>query len=101
MTLSGDLTVPGDHDLDLQRRDHGQRQTHQTGSGTLVLARANTCTGATTVSVGTLALGSPTPSGPRVRSRSPTGATLDLAGYSETMGSLRAPAPSPAASPVP
>ncbi len=88
MTLSGDLTVPGDHDLTCSGVITGSGSLVKTGSGTLVLARANTYTGATTVSGGTLALGIANAIGSASAVTVAGGATLDLAGYAETMGSL-------------
>ena len=57
------------------------------GTGTVVLAAANTYTGLTTVAAGTLRLGA----SDRIADTSPlrfTGGTFDTAGYSETLGSL-------------
>jgi autotransporter-associated beta strand protein len=61
----------------------------KSGSGTLTLSGANTYTGATTVSAGTLQLGT---ASERISNSSAltvaSGATFDLAGFSETVGSL-------------
>ena len=60
----------------------------KTGSGTLTLAAADTYTGATTVSAGTIALGATNGIGASSAVTVAGGATLDLAGYSDTIGSL-------------
>ncbi len=58
------------------------------GANTLTLAGANSYTGATTVSVGTLKAGSATALGSASATTVASGATLDLAGYGNSVGSL-------------
>ena len=58
------------------------------GAGTLTLAGANTYTGATTISVGTVKLGIANAIGASSAVTVAAGATLDLGGFSDTVGSL-------------
>ncbi len=58
------------------------------GAGTLTLTAANTHTGLTTVSAGTLRLGIADGVGPSSALTVASGATFDLAGHSNTIGSL-------------
>lgn len=60
----------------------------KTGSGTLKLSGANTYTGATAVSAGVLQAGSTSAFGSNSAVSVSSGATLDLAGFSNTLGSL-------------
>jgi len=58
------------------------------GANTLTLTGTNTYTGATTVNAGTLAAGSASPLGSNSATTVSTGATLDLAGFNISVGSL-------------
>jgi len=58
------------------------------GAGTLLLSAANTYTGATTISVGTLALGIANAVGASSALTVAAGATFDLNGLNDTIGSL-------------
>ena len=60
----------------------------KTGSGTLTLSGTNTYTGATVVSSGVLQAGSTSAFGSNSAASVSSGATLDLAGFSNTLGSL-------------
>lgn len=66
----------------------GAGSLNKAGAGTLALSAANTYGGSTTVAAGTLSMGGPNvlPSGTAVTVLS--GATFDLNGYGETIGSL-------------
>ena len=58
------------------------------GSGTLTLSGANTYTGATTIDAGTLKLGAASRIADTSALTVSSGATFDLGGYSETVGSI-------------
>ena len=60
----------------------------KTGAGTLALSGANSYSGATTVAGGTLQAGSASAFGTNSAATVATGATLDLAGFSTSIGSL-------------
>ncbi len=60
----------------------------KTGTGTLILSGVNTYTGATTVSAGTLRLGTTNSIGPASAVTVAAGATFDLGGFSDVIGSL-------------
>jgi fibronectin-binding autotransporter adhesin len=60
----------------------------QSGAGTLTLTGANTYTGSTTLSAGTLALGAANRLADTTALSVNSGATFNLAGFSETVGSL-------------
>ena len=98
-TYSHAITVTGDPTFDVAS---GQTVTQsgviadgstagdvtKTGSGTLVLAGANTYTGGTTVSAGTLQLSGSGTLGSTSSALAVDGGTLDLGGASQTVGSL-------------
>ena len=71
-TLTGAITGPGD--------------LSKIGSGTLILSGANTYTGATAVTEGTLRAGVSNTFSPASAHSVAAGATLDLAGFSQTRG---------------
>ncbi|WP_239142775.1 autotransporter outer membrane beta-barrel domain-containing protein [Variovorax sp. WS11] len=73
-TLSGAITGPGD--------------LSKIGSGTLILSGANTYTGATAVTEGTLRAGAPNTFSPASAHSVAAGATLDLAGFSQGIAAL-------------
>src|SRR5438876_10075696 len=60
----------------------------KTGTGTLILSGVNTYTGATTVSAGTLRLGTTNSIGAASAVTVAAGATFDLNGFSDVIGSL-------------
>jgi fibronectin-binding autotransporter adhesin len=60
----------------------------QAGTGTLTLSATNTYTGATTVSAGTLKAGSASAFGSNSAVTVASGATLDVAGFANSIGSL-------------
>ena len=66
----------------------GARPLEKTGAGTLVLAGANSYAGATSVTAGTLQAGAANVLAPSSAFTVASGATLDLAGHSQTIGSL-------------
>ena len=73
-TLTGAITGPGD--------------LSKIGSGTLILSGANTYTGATAVTEGTLRAGVPNTFSPASAHSVASGATLDLAGFSQSIAAL-------------
>jgi len=66
----------------------GTAFVNKVGSGTLTLSGTNTYSGATTVSAGTLKAGSTSAFGSNSATTVASGATLDLAGFSNAVGSL-------------
>ncbi len=73
-TLSGAITGPGD--------------LSKIGSGTLILSGANSYTGATAVTEGTLRAGAANTFSPASAHSVASGATLDLAGFSQSIATL-------------
>ena len=90
INFTGTLTHEGGTGLSTISSVIGSNVTNltQSSSGKLILSGANTYTGATTISAGTLQLGASSviPDGSALSVAS--GATFNLAGFSETVGSL-------------
>ena len=95
-SLAGNVTLSGGGTLEFNRSDavtfaggvSGTGNLTKTGTGTLNLSGASTFTGITTVSAGTLAIGTANrlPDGSALTVAS--GATFSLGNFSETVGSL-------------
>ncbi|MEB0173906.1 autotransporter-associated beta strand repeat-containing protein, partial [Undibacterium sp. CCC1.1] len=85
---SGTLALNRSDALSLANAISGSGGVSQIGSGTTTLSGSNSYTGATSVSAGTLAAGAVNAFGSNSALSTAAGATVDLGGYNQTVGSL-------------
>ncbi|MEB0174977.1 autotransporter-associated beta strand repeat-containing protein, partial [Undibacterium sp. CCC3.4] len=88
VTNNANLSFDRSNTLLVSNAISGTGSLNQIGSGTTVLSGANTYSGATTVSNGTLAAGAVDVFGSNSAVTTAAGATLDLGGFNQAIGSL-------------
>ena len=87
-TVSGVISDCGDSGLDCSDPDATGGGLNKIGTGTLTLSGLNTYTGPTLVNAGTLQAGAVNAFSPESAFTVASGATLNLAGFDQTIGSL-------------